>query len=492
MTSLVLLVATVLVVTGAVAAAGTTVPRARAIAAVGSGAVLLVVADSTQLTAGATTRNVATAGRPLLAALLVVVVLGLRSATALALVGGVLAGPIRQLFEDPFHDPGCLGACDPNPLVLVPDPRMAELVQVVGGGLLFIGLLASARSREPRALAVAATALVAVAATAAGADGQQLMLLLACAGAGVLVTDLVRSTSTKARLTNVVARLTTSHNPETVLAEALDGRPISLGFRIGNGGLVDSAGRPMSDVPPGWSVVDIEGPAAPLAQLRADLTGVPLTTLAQVLRGPVRLALENSRLAAEAAARAEEVRGSAARLVEIADCGRRRLERDLHDGAQRHVLTLGMAVQAEVGLAPEARDAAAGAVHTVLRQLRDVAHGIRPPQLDTGGLGRGLAVLADRSTIPLDVASVPAGLEGPPAEACYRLVEDVLRTADGPVTVTVGRALPDAWTITVVAAEGGRLSASSSDRFRALGGVVESAAQDRGWRHVGRLPRRLS
>lgn len=491
MSTLALVVATALVVTGTVAAAGTAVERARAVAAVAAGAVLLVVADSGSLAAGATVRSMAVAGVPPAAALLGVVVIGLRPATVTALVGAVVAGPLRQVLDDPFHDPTCLAGCDPNPLALLPDPAAADVAHAVGGLVLLAGLVLPARSRAPRAVLLAVVAaLLAVDAFLApatpGINGGRAMTAMVCLAVAVLVTDLARATTTRARLTAAVAALASTQDPEPVLAEALGVREVSLGFPVGDA-LVDRDGHPIGPAPHEWTAVEVSGPDGLIAHLRADLRGVPPTALARALRGPTRLALENNRLAAEAAVATEQVRASARRLVELAEQGRRRLERDLHDGAQRHVLTLGLAVQADEELPPELRATAATRVRHVLDQLRDVAHGIRPPQLDTGGLARGLAVLADHSPVPLAVGAVPDGLDGPAAQAAYRLVEDVLRTARGPVTVVIGADDTGCSAIVVEATEGGALADGSADRFRALGGTVHSAREGAGWRHQATL-----
>jgi signal transduction histidine kinase len=249
---------------------------------------------------------------------------------------------------------------------------------------------------------------------------------------------------------------------------------------------VDREGIPLGPTPAGWTVVEVHGPDRVIAELRADLAGVAPAALEPVLRGPARLALENNRLAAEATVRAEQIRASAARLVDLAEQGRRRLERDLHDGAQRHVLTLGLAVRSDTRLSEAVRREAAASVRAVLEQLRDVAHGIRPPQLDTGGLARGLAVLADHSLVPLVVGPVPTEVAGPPAEAAYRLVEDVLRTAAGPVTVEFAGD-PAAWDLTVAVAAGGSVAPDAGDRVRALGGTIRSEPTGHGWRHVATL-----
>jgi signal transduction histidine kinase len=487
--SLALVIATVLVVTGAVAAAGTAVVPARAFAAVTSGVVMLVVAESASLTASATMRSLATAGVPLVVALLAIVVLGWRPAMLLALTGAVVAGPVRQMLDDPFHDPECVLRCNPNPLVLAAHPGAADVTVAVGVGLLLAGLLAPARRRNPRSLYVAVLGLAAAPVVITGSLLG--VILAACASVAVLVADLVRTATVRGRLAQAVAALATTDDAVPMLAAALGGRPVFVGYPISGGRLVDRDGRPMSPPSAGWTVLDIAGPGGVVAQLRTDLTGIVPAALGEVIRGPVRLALENNRLSAEAAVRSQQIRASAGRLVEVAEQGRRRLERDLHDGAQRHVLTLGMAVQAEDLLPESVRREAAQAIHSVLDQLRDVAHGIRPPQLDTGGLARGLADLADRSPVPLEVVAVPDGLDATVAEAAYRLVEDVLRSATGHVTLTSTHVAGGAWELTVTSAQDGELPPWASDRFLAVGGSVSSESVGPGWRHVGAVPPRL-
>lgn len=480
-----LALATTLVVTGVAAAAGTIVARLRTLAAVAGGVALFTVANGRALTTGATERSLAAAAAPLLVALAAVVVAGWRPATALAAAGAVVAGPVRQLLDDPFHDPGCLVRCDPNPLALSPHPGLADLAHLGGAAVLLLALLAAARTLQPRSLAVAALGLVTVPLTAAGEPTGP--LLAASAAALALGFDLLRATTHRARLADAVTALTSATDPEAVLADALGTASVSLGYPVGDRLLVDRSGRAMPAPAPGEDVVDIVGPQGPVAQLRGQLTAVAPGELAQVLRGPARLALENNRLAAEASLRSQEIRSSAARLVILAERGRRHLERDLHDGAQRHVLTLGLAIQSAPELPDAVRREAASAVRTVLDQLRDVAHGIRPPQLDTGGLGHAWAVLADRSPVPVEVGTAPENIDRTTAEAAYRLLENTLRTATDAVTATF-QITDGGCTVTVTAAAGGNLRERTADQFRALGGSLRSEPIGSGWHHEGRLP----
>jgi signal transduction histidine kinase len=112
--------------------------------------------------------------------------------------------------------------------------------------------------------------------------------------------------------------------------------------------------------------------------------------------GPaIRLGLENERLQAELLAQLGELRASRARIVAAADAERRRLERNLHDGAQQRLLALSYDLRlaragaeadgdtpAEMTLAE-----AASQTQDVLEQLRDLAHGIYPAVLAEAGIG---------------------------------------------------------------------------------------------------------
>jgi signal transduction histidine kinase len=121
------------------------------------------------------------------------------------------------------------------------------------------------------------------------------------------------------------------------------------------------------------------------------------------------IALENARLQTELRARLEELRGSRVRVIEAADTERRRLERDLHDGAQRRLVTLSMSLgllERRLADDPETRklvaEAKAEAVGS-LQELRDLAHGIHPAVLTSHGLGVALESLAASAPVPVGV-----------------------------------------------------------------------------------------
>jgi signal transduction histidine kinase len=117
-----------------------------------------------------------------------------------------------------------------------------------------------------------------------------------------------------------------------------------------------------------------------------------------------RLALENERLAAQVRAQLEEVRASRARIVEAGDAERRRIERDLHDGAQQRLVALAMRLdQAREGSAGAAAliDATTTELLVAIKEVRDLAHGLHPTILTDAGLAAAVEALAERTPFPV-------------------------------------------------------------------------------------------
>jgi signal transduction histidine kinase len=198
---------------------------------------------------------------------------------------------------------------------------------------------------------------------------------------------------------------------------------------------VDSHGRPL-ELPSSASdrAVTVLGPAhAPVAALMHDPVLLERRGLVEAAGAAARLALENERLQAELRAQLAELRASRARIVQAGDDERRRLERNLHDGAQQRLLGLGLALQlARSTLGPEANGAAellGEAEHELRRaldELRELARGIHPAILTDQGLGPALRSLAERSAIPVTIAVPDERLEERIEAAAYFLVSESL------------------------------------------------------------------
>jgi len=145
------------------------------------------------------------------------------------------------------------------------------------------------------------------------------------------------------------------------------------------------------------------------------------------------LAIANERLRAEVRAQLEEVRASRQRIVEAGDRERRRVERNLHDGAQQRLITLSLALgmlrdQSAADLAMRAALADACAeLKQATAELREMARGIHPAILTEEGLPPAVESLADRSTVPVRVKSdLSTRLPEPVEATAYFVISESL------------------------------------------------------------------
>jgi signal transduction histidine kinase len=163
-----------------------------------------------------------------------------------------------------------------------------------------------------------------------------------------------------------------------------------------------------------------------------------LPDLEREIGAAVRLALENERLQAEVLAQLADLRASRVRIVETGDAERRRLERDLHDGAQQRLLALSYDIRLARASAQADRDIQTGSLLTeatsqtqaTLAELREVAHGIYPAILAEAGLMPALATLADAAPLPAELHDTAEGRYPAAVEtAAYLLVAEALQDA---------------------------------------------------------------
>ena len=218
------------------------------------------------------------------------------------------------------------------------------------------------------------------------------------------------------------------------LARTLRDPTLELAFASPSGvGLVDPAGRPF-EAPgdgSGRSVTRLEREDGELLGIlvhdpaleREDGGFVPaVATVA-------RLALENERLAAQVRAQLDEVRASRLRIVEAGDAERRRVERDLHDGAQQRLVALTMRLEAareSVDGAGELIDQTTEELRAAVAEVRNLARGLHPTILTEAGLRAAIEALAERTPIPVEI-DVPERRFEPSIEAtAYFVVAEAL------------------------------------------------------------------
>jgi Histidine kinase/Histidine kinase-, DNA gyrase B-, and HSP90-like ATPase len=144
------------------------------------------------------------------------------------------------------------------------------------------------------------------------------------------------------------------------------------------------------------------------------------------------LTRENERLRAELRAREQELRSSRARIVQAADAARRRLERDLHDGAQQRLVAFALDLRRLLARL-EGTDVApvvaqlGDELAAALAELRELARGIHPVVLTDRGLAPALQGLADRAPLPVLVDVEAIGRPRPHVEAAaYFVVAEAL------------------------------------------------------------------
>jgi signal transduction histidine kinase len=212
--------------------------------------------------------------------------------------------------------------------------------------------------------------------------------------------------------------------------------------------------------------------------------------------------------AIESAETRDELAASRARLVEAADEARRRIERDLHDGAQQRLVAAALEltmVEQRLARDPEAAKPvlarAREHLEEGLRELRDLARGIHPSVLTDRGLVAALEALVRRAPMPVDLrAEVPDRLEPSIEVAAYFLVSEALTNAAKYAqaeTVGVDVTLTDG-TLVVTVGDDGLGGADSghgsglrglADRVAAVGGELEvSSPPGAGTRLCARLP----
>ena len=202
---------------------------------------------------------------------------------------------------------------------------------------------------------------------------------------------------------------------------------------------VDADGGPVElPVPDGTRVVTVvERDGQPVAALIHDPALAENLELVESVCAAAALTLENERLQAELRARLVELRASRARLVEAGATERRRIERDLHDGAQQRLISIAMSlglVEARLpddplAAAPIVREARE-ALGLALAELRELSQGIYPSMLSERGLAAALDELARSAALPVALdARLPGRLPPPVEAAAYFVVSEALANA---------------------------------------------------------------
>jgi signal transduction histidine kinase len=292
-----------------------------------------------------------------------------------------------------------------------------------------------------------------------------------------------------------------------IVAEALDDPSLELLFSVnGDGRYVDASGEPVA------AVAARDGRATTLVTRQGEAVGAiwhdpALNTDPELVRAAsqaILLALDNGRLQVELAV-------SRAQASEAGDAARRKVERDLHDGAQQQLLALQIKVALTHELAERDSEIAARLtdvgerLEEVMRELRDLARGVRPPLLRDFGLPAALASAAQRSRPPAalvadGIARYPDDVENAVYFCCLESLQNVGKHAgaDARAEVRVSEQADELWFEIVDDGVGCELEptrgagaglANMNERVAALRGslTIESGI-GRGMQIRGRIP----
>ena len=225
----------------------------------------------------------------------------------------------------------------------------------------------------------------------------------------------------------------THQEAQAALRRALDDPSLELVYWMPEPpGYVNEAGKSV-DLPTdsrAWTAIEYDG--RPAAAILHDpwLTQEPERIAAVV--SAARLTVERDRLQAEVRAKMDELRSSRARIVEAGDTERRRLERNLHDGAQQRLvsLSLSLGIMERQLESPDQAAAVAGLrseLTDALNELRELARGLHPAILSDHGLAPALEGLAARASVPVELDVDIDGRLPPPIEAAtYYVISEAL------------------------------------------------------------------
>jgi signal transduction histidine kinase len=303
--------------------------------------------------------------------------------------------------------------------------------------------------------------------------------------AGLLRTRMAGATA----VTGLVARLGGDPRPGALrdaLAEALGDPALALAYWLPERERwVDATGAPFALPPPGSdrACTTVERDGRPVALLAHDAEEE--RELVAAVGGAAALALENARLDAVLRANVAELRASRARIVESADAARRRIERDLHDGAQQQLVAVALAlriarrrVEHDPGAAGALLDSAADDLDAAIRALRDLARGIHPAVLSDRGLSSALDALAQRAPLPVEIDGCPAERLPEPVEAAaYFVVAEAITNVVRYAGATHARVAVtrDGGQLAVLVADDG-VGGADPDRGSGLRGLADRVA----------------
>ncbi len=239
-------------------------------------------------------------------------------------------------------------------------------------------------------------------------------------------------------------------DPEALMARILQDPSLTIAYRRpGRNLYIDAAGMPVDPARGERAVTWISRDRTPIAAVMYDPELVGEERYVHAAGAAAVMQLEKTRLEADLKASTADLAASRARLVETADAERRRLERDLHDSVQQHLVALRLNLELATERLredPQAGERALAAIgdqmDDVLQELRALARGIYPALLRSQGVAEALRSAVRSSPIPVAVRAVGIGRYAEETEVavyfcCLEAVQNAIKHAGGDAAVTV-------------------------------------------------------
>ncbi|HEX5148889.1 MAG TPA: histidine kinase [Candidatus Limnocylindrales bacterium] len=430
------------------------------------------------------------------------------------MIAALGAAALRLIVYNPFMEVACGTACGAGkPMVPIPPAaylRLTRIGDVLIAATAIVTLVVAGRwlitgraRRLPVALVGLGSSLIAAAlllgtigvgdAGAPGGLAPAGLQAAASAGRPILAVgvawwawDTVRLRVRLEQAAAEIAAATGARPVATALAEALGGGPVSVTYPMpdGAGEVGPDGSAPVQGSSPGWTTTLVLRHDTPIATIH-HRDAIDASRVTAQLSPTVLVALDIEHLRAVRLATLGLVRASRARIVAAQDAERRRVERDLHDGAQQRVLAIAMDLRLACSRASrEGRADAADSLRTAegtafaaLDELRRLARGVHPAILSQGGLGPALSSLAEEMPVPMTLAvdrsaRLPALVEAIAYQVVAETVADAARLDATEVAVSIH---PELGTVTIEVEFDGRepgVPERVLDRIGAAGGSV--------------------
>lgn len=324
----------------------------------------------------------------------------------------------------------------------------------------------------------------------------------------VILASLLQTRLSHARVADMMRTLELAPAPkdlQSYLREALASSESRLVFRREeSGSYVDVDGKPLDDAAiVGWSVTALDEHASIVHDPELD------DNLVISAGKAAWLAINNVRLQAELRAQLLEVQESRRRLVRATDDARRKVERDLHDGAQQRLVALSASLRkaldrdsADPSSVDDLLALAAEEADVAIEELRDLARGVHPAILTQAGIGPAVSSLVDRAPIPVSLEIVSERFSPEIEATAYFVITEALsnsfkHSAADHVAVEVSRQGEELRVVVEDDGIGGTHPEGSGirglvDRVGALSGRLEAGTSDSGgsrvtaWLHLSR------